>query len=423
MRLGYCQYHCNQCGPVCPSGAIPRFSLEQKHRTAIGLAYVDQSRCIPWRGWQRRDEAGVDWDRHNCGVCEEVCPAPGKAIHFRRERMPNGQELRLPYVRSESCVGCGFCEYSCPVQGQAAVRVTGGYREIEPAAPAPERTLVEQALPQEVGSLRLDGPKKLYEGAKGLIEYIDGGAEPYLKFHFVRVATAGYAAGAARVQADLWEFESSDDAFGAYSKDRSFVPEAQAVDVGDEGALADGPSVWARRGRYTITIVTMGGGARGEQAVELARVALGALDARPAPRPRVCRRLPQAGLEPHSVLFMRHPIHLQAVVMSDELAAVLKLDGSAVAAYGAYGTGAEGRRAGLLVVEYADGAGALGALARYEELQVGRARTGQDGVTVFEFGPAHFSAAGAREGWFALSLFVPDGRRAAELVREALGAG
>jgi ferredoxin len=102
-RLGYCTYGCDKCGWACPSGAIPRFTLNEKKSTAIGLAYVDSTRCIPWRGWQRRQEEGIRWDEHNCGVCEEVCPLPGKAIHFQRERMPNGEELRLPIVQEETC--------------------------------------------------------------------------------------------------------------------------------------------------------------------------------------------------------------------------------------------------------------------------------------------------------------------------------
>ena len=49
-RLGACDYACTACGEVCPTGAIPVLSLNAKRLTAIGKAYVDAARCIPWSG-------------------------------------------------------------------------------------------------------------------------------------------------------------------------------------------------------------------------------------------------------------------------------------------------------------------------------------------------------------------------------------
>ena len=59
-RLGYCDYGCNNCGQVCPSGAIPPLGLEEKRERVIGHAYIDRSRCIPWV------------DNRNRIVCEEL---------------------------------------------------------------------------------------------------------------------------------------------------------------------------------------------------------------------------------------------------------------------------------------------------------------------------------------------------------------
>jgi len=120
---------------------------------------------------------------------------------------------------------------------------------------------------------------------------------------------------------------------------------------------------------------------------------------------------------------MRHPIHLQAVLMSDELVDVFELDGLAVAAYGAYGPGAEGMHVGLFVVQYGDEAMARDALIRYEELQARqrhRAVAMQEGVRVFALGEAHWSAAEAGGRYFALALFVPKAEQAVGLVRAAL---
>ncbi len=114
-RLGYCDYSCNACGQVCPVEAIPPLSLEEKRQQVIGLAYIDQDRCIAWA------------DHQDCIVCEEMCPVPDKAIKLEPTELRSGQgetvTVQLPYVQRDLCIGCGICEYKCPVGGEAAIRV------------------------------------------------------------------------------------------------------------------------------------------------------------------------------------------------------------------------------------------------------------------------------------------------------------
>ena len=163
FRRGYCDWQCNECGKVCPSQAIRTLTLEQKHATVIGRAYVDRNRCLPWS------------EGKECLVCNELCPTPTKAILLGTgdavyqggraaadEETPAGEEdgagasaegggagsteagssteaasgtdgtaatttaatpIRLPYVASELCIGCGICEFNCPVNNEAAIRV------------------------------------------------------------------------------------------------------------------------------------------------------------------------------------------------------------------------------------------------------------------------------------------------------------
>jgi len=116
MRMGYCEYNCNLCGIVCPTGAIHKLDMEDKKKRRMGLAYFDRTRCIPW-------ESGED-----CIVCEEHCPLPKKAIEFesREIRVPGkGKKIvKLPFVIRDRCIGCGICETRCPVKGRAAILVT-----------------------------------------------------------------------------------------------------------------------------------------------------------------------------------------------------------------------------------------------------------------------------------------------------------
>ncbi|MGD0016693.1 MAG: 4Fe-4S binding protein [Verrucomicrobiia bacterium] len=115
-RIGYCEYNCTLCGEICPTGAIRRLPLAKKQETVIGKAKFYKDRCLPYAKGK------------NCGVCEEHCPVPEKAIRFREAeaRTEQGEKVivKQPYVERDLCIGCGICENKCPLEGPAAVRVS-----------------------------------------------------------------------------------------------------------------------------------------------------------------------------------------------------------------------------------------------------------------------------------------------------------
>jgi polyferredoxin len=114
-RLGYCEYNCNLCGQVCPTGAIPNQPLENKKKSIIGLAAFDKNHCLPYA------------KKINCIVCEEHCPIPEKAIRLEtvEEKDYQGRPVTLkrPYVVDDLCNGCGICEFVCPLEGKSAIEV------------------------------------------------------------------------------------------------------------------------------------------------------------------------------------------------------------------------------------------------------------------------------------------------------------
>ncbi|MCX5810004.1 MAG: 4Fe-4S dicluster domain-containing protein, partial [Proteobacteria bacterium] len=114
-RLGYCEYNCNLCGQVCPTGAIPNQPIEEKKKSVMGVAVFDKNLCLPYA------------KKINCIVCEEHCPVPDKAIKFdlSEERDYTGKKVTLkkPYIADELCTGCGICENKCPLEGKSAVEV------------------------------------------------------------------------------------------------------------------------------------------------------------------------------------------------------------------------------------------------------------------------------------------------------------
>lgn len=107
LRHGYCDYSCNACGHVCPSGTIQALSLKDKQLQVIGLAVINEKRCIPFA------------ENRECGVCQKVCPLPQNAVTLKSEE---GKAAR-PYVDKSLCTGCGICEYQCPVEGDSAIRI------------------------------------------------------------------------------------------------------------------------------------------------------------------------------------------------------------------------------------------------------------------------------------------------------------
>jgi len=116
-RLGHCDYGCNACGQVCPSGAIPNLNLDQKRQAFIGTASVNRNRCLPWASATA------------CIVCEEMCPTPEKSIRLEAVSVTDqaGEivTLQRPSVLRELCIGCGICERHCPLEGDAAIQVYG----------------------------------------------------------------------------------------------------------------------------------------------------------------------------------------------------------------------------------------------------------------------------------------------------------
>ncbi len=114
-EIGYCEYECNLCGQVCPTGAIPALELEVKEKTKLGLAMVDRDICLAWA------------ENKECLVCEEHCPIPDKAI--KKVGKAGARRVRRPEVDANLCVGCGICQNKCPVSPMRAIRVAAIVKE------------------------------------------------------------------------------------------------------------------------------------------------------------------------------------------------------------------------------------------------------------------------------------------------------
>jgi len=103
FRHGFCEYDCQRCTAVCPTGALLPLDLGEKQRTQLGVVRLYKDRCIVYcRG-------------EECGACVEVCPTHAVYSH-------DVEGLLCPEIAPGSCIGCGACEFACPV-GPKAIEV------------------------------------------------------------------------------------------------------------------------------------------------------------------------------------------------------------------------------------------------------------------------------------------------------------
>ncbi len=98
----YCDYECDACGRVCPTGAILPIGLAEKKLTQIGEAELLKDICV------------VYVDDRNCGACGEVCPT--HAIHFTEK-----ETILYPEIDHQYCIGCGACQLACPTTPRSIV--------------------------------------------------------------------------------------------------------------------------------------------------------------------------------------------------------------------------------------------------------------------------------------------------------------
>jgi polyferredoxin len=99
---GFCDYECNVCGKVCPTGAIMPVTLAEKKLIQLGLADLQTDKCI------------VYTKKENCGACLEVCPT-------HTLYSVNKNNILYPETDLQYCIGCGACERACPTDPKSIV--------------------------------------------------------------------------------------------------------------------------------------------------------------------------------------------------------------------------------------------------------------------------------------------------------------
>ncbi len=321
-RHGYCDYECLLCGKVCPSGAIKRLEKKEKQSLSIGKARFNHNRCIPWVGFSKISKLKEEWEDVNCAVCEEVCPIPIKAIRFDPYVLSKDKEIRRVFIVEELCVGCGFCEKVCPVQGMPAVKVEGLHpqtvnEQLRNLGNAPLKQPIGKYFPEIIGLWKRESRPVLYAGANKLFEYINGGADPYLSYDFIQVAVVNYLIETPikkKIKVDIWEFNSSENAFGVFAKDRA----GEKIDVGDEGSIYNN-YLWIWKGNYFIVIEPQEGhsGITAKDASLFGKTVVSAMPKTIGKRPGLVNLLPDS-MDKEGVKYFHEKIILDSIYISNK---------------------------------------------------------------------------------------------------------
>ena len=110
FETGYCRPECTRCSQVCPTSAIKPITKEEKTAIHVGHAVWVKDNCV------------VLTDGVSCGNCARHCPTG--AIQMV-EYDHNGQNVMVPAVNENRCIGCGACENLCPSRPFSAIYVEG----------------------------------------------------------------------------------------------------------------------------------------------------------------------------------------------------------------------------------------------------------------------------------------------------------
>ncbi len=120
FHASFCNFDCVICTEVCPTGAILPLTREEKHIAQIGVVRLELDNCV------------VQTENTACGACAEHCPT--QAVRM----VPYKDELTIPEIAVEHCIGCGACEYICPTRPYRAIYIDGNEVHAEAIPPVIE---------------------------------------------------------------------------------------------------------------------------------------------------------------------------------------------------------------------------------------------------------------------------------------------
>jgi len=183
------------------------------------------------------------------------------------------------------------------VQAQSPASHNSGFPSgARDTAEKPLASFLREPLP---GHATASGSPSFYN-PDSLYQYIDGGADIYLPYNFKNLLHQDFKSGAAELTVDIYEMDTSEDAFGIYGAERS--PGYKFVLIGTEGYREKGV-VNFLEDHYYVKLSGSGANADGllDQFARLLAGRIGGTRTLPA----LLGRLPREHRVPHSEQYMR----------------------------------------------------------------------------------------------------------------------
>jgi len=265
-----------------------------------------------------------------------------------------------------------------------------------------EKVALEDLLPQEINGWKAEGKDEIYD-PQTIFDYIDGAGEVYRSYNFKQLLARRFTKeGKPDIVADLFDMETSNDAFGVFTHDL----EGEDAGVG-QGSTYNGGLLSFWKERFFVSLYS-------EEETEDTRKALFALGEKVASsikkegkKPDIVSLLPSENLAEKSAhYFHNHLILNYHFYVSDEN--ILLLDQQTEAALGIYRENNE--RSYILVVRYPEGKKASQAyesfmqsympdatelgLVQTEDLKWTGAKLCQDFIIIIFNAPSRFLAIG-----------------------------
>jgi hypothetical protein len=175
------------------------------------------------------------------------------------------------------------------------------------------------------------GEVHLFTG-EGLFEHIDGGADIYFEYGFVKLVTRDYTEGKNAVSLEIYEMKNPSAAFGIYSYNRH--PALSPIDVGGEGSIhSNGLLFW--QDRYYVEVRQLGSGTIfSEDFLTLAKAVSNKIGAT-ADEPAIMKLLPDENMVARTEVFATGPLGInnQVYVADEDLFGFKGSEAAAIARY------------------------------------------------------------------------------------------
>jgi hypothetical protein len=222
-------------------------------------------------------------------------------------------------------------------------------------------------FPNSIAGAAISRPAQAYD-AKTIYDYMDGAADPYLRFDFQQLYAAEYQLNGALAVVEVFDMGSSAEAYGMFST----VASGERLPIGQGAAYGD-MMLYAWQGRFLIKIA-------GEEETKPFRDFATALAARfvdgigaSGPRPALLSFLPESALHPTGVrYFHTHADLNNAYYVSTEDVLLLAKGRTDVVFAGCE---LNGQPAKVVLVRYPDAQARAAAVARFSDIMFSKKAT------------------------------------------------